>query len=338
MECMETTAGSDHRLIETLLSSDEPSVRWKVRTGVLDEDAGSERIRRLREDIRGSATVTTLLDGQSRVTRGTYAKWQGRHWVLAALADLGYPEGDSSLTPIVRKMLATWLDPKYFREPGPESGEAVHPRPAVPLINGRYRRCASQQGSALLSFVRLGLAAEDAPRLVERLLHWQWPDGGWNCAAKPEARSSSVYETLLPMRGLAAYAHAFDDPVAMDAARNAAEVFLERRMLFHRTTGRLIRREWAELHYPVYWHYDVLAGLKGLMELGLITDDRTGAALDLLESRRLPGGGWPADARYARSVGEGQGQELVEWGPVGAGRMNEWVSADALAVLHAPGR
>jgi hypothetical protein len=154
----------------------------------------------------------------------------------------------------------------------------------------------------------------------------------------PHSRSSSVYETLLPMRGLAAYARAFEDAVAMEAARKAAEVFLERRMLFHRTNGRLIRREWAQLHYPVYWHYDVLAGLKGLMEVGLIADERTQAALDLLESRRLPQGGWPADARFARSVGEGQGQELLEWGPVGSTVMNEWVSADALAVLHAAGR
>ena len=330
--------GSDRRLIESLLSSEEPSIRWKIRTGVLGEDPSSARIRRLREEIRDSTTVKTLLDGQARVTRGTYAKWQGRHWVLAALADLGYPQGDLALAPIVEKMLSTWLDPKYFREMVPDSSDVGHSPSAVARINGRYRRCASQQGSALLSVVRLGIAEQDAPRLVERLLHWQWPDGGWNCAAKPEARSSSVYETLLPMRGLAAYARAVEDAVAMEAARKAAEVFLGRRVLFRRTDGRLIRREWAELHYPVYWHYDVLAGLKGLMEVGLIADERTQAALDLLESRRLPEGGWPADARFARSVGEGQGQELLEWGPAGSAVMNEWVSADALAVLHAAGR
>jgi hypothetical protein len=77
-----------------------------------------------------------------------------------------------------------------------------------------------------------------------------------------------VYETLLPMRGLAAYARASGDPAAAEAARRAGQVLLERRLLYRRSNGRLIRRDWANLHYPVYWRYDVLAALKGLVEVG----------------------------------------------------------------------
>jgi hypothetical protein len=144
----------------------------------------------------------------------------------------------------------------------------------------------------LLSVVRLGLADDRAAQLVERLRHWQWPDGGWNCHAKPEARSSSVYETLLAMRGLAAYARVFGDSAAGEAARRAGQVLLERRLLYRRSNGRLIRRDWANLHYPVYWRYDVLAALKGLAEAGLLGDERCQAALELLVGKQLPSGGW----------------------------------------------
>ncbi len=188
---------------------------------------------------------------------------------------------------------------------------------------------------------------------MERLRHWQWPDGGWNCDRKEKATSSSVHETLLPMRGLAAYAHAHRDgsadaaqaaahraaEAAQAAADRAAEVFLSRRLLFRRSTEMLIRSDWAALHYPGYWHYDVLAGLKGLAEVGRLDDPRCHDALDLLESKRLPDGGWPAEARYYRGTdGLKHHNEHVGWGGVDKGRTNEWVTADALAVLASGGR
>jgi hypothetical protein len=197
---------------------------------------------------------------------------------------------------------------------------------------------------ALLAIVKLGLSLDRADQLVERLLHWQWPDGGWNCHGKPTAASSSVYETLLPMRGLAAYATARGDAArggaaARSAARYAAQVLLDRRVLYRRTTGRLIRADWAKLHYPVYWHYDVLAGLRGLTEAGLIGDARCQDALDLLERKQLPGGGWAAEVGYYRGTDQRRsGYEHVDWGGIDAARTNEWVTADALAVLTAAGR
>ena len=33
-----------------------------------------------------------------------YKKWTGAHWILAALADIGYPPGDESLIPIVNQV------------------------------------------------------------------------------------------------------------------------------------------------------------------------------------------------------------------------------------------
>jgi hypothetical protein len=335
-------------IVDTLLRSDEPSIRWKTRVHVLGEDRGSKPIRALEEDVRRSPRVKALLSGRDTLGRpGTrrrvYYKWQGLHWVLAHLADLGYPRGDESLFPIRDRVLDVWLGPSYFQEFDALTASASYIRRGVPRMRGRYRRCGSQQGNALYSIVTLGIADERADLLVDRLLHWQWPDGGWNCDRDPEADTSSFMETLLPMLGLDAYAKARRSRVARDAARaarEASEVFLKRRLFKRASDGKVIRAEFVALHYPLYWHYDFLGGLKALARIGRIKDPRCADALDLLERKRLPDGGWPAEKRYYTVSPRAMkaNADSVDWGGTSAKRMNEWVTVDALAVLRAAGR
>lgn len=320
-------------LVDGLLRSDEPSVRWKVRVGVLGEGPDDAEIRRLRDQIRRSARVAALLNGHAATRPQCYAKWQGSHWVLLALGELGHP-GGPEITPLVDDVLATWLHPRYQEEVTTVRRRAA----GVPVIGGRHRRCASQQGAALLSLVRLGIVDDRVGRLAELLRRWQWPDGGWNCDLRPEAASASVHETLLPMRGLAAYAAATHDRDAALTARSAAQVLLSRRLLYRRSTGELIDPDWVRLRYPSYWHYDLLAGLTGLTEVGLITDSRCRPALDLLIEQELPAGGWPAQARYYAGAGRPRaGSDHVNWGGVSTRRANPWVTAAALTVLAAAG-
>ena len=101
----------------------------------------------------------------------------------------------------------------------------------------------------------------------------------------------------------------------------------------------MIRDEFVALHYPLYWHYDILGGLKVMAEAGFIDDPRCRDALDLLEEKRLPDGGWAAEKRYYRVSDKlASGVELVDWGGTAKRRRNEWVTADALSVLRAAGR
>jgi hypothetical protein len=59
-------------------------------------------------------------------------------------------------------------------------------------MHGRHRRCASQQGYAVYYLLKLGLEHERVHDLVERLLHWRWPDGGWNCDKDPKLGADFV--------------------------------------------------------------------------------------------------------------------------------------------------
>ena len=328
---------SHSEIVDRLLQSEEPSIRWKVRVHALGELETSKPIRELQSEIRGSPRLRTLLSGVDGLH--VYSKWQGAHWVLAALADLGYPLGAAELAPLRERVIDCWLHQQYFSEFEVDTKLYSYRKEGVPLIQGRYRRCGSQQGNALLYLIRLGLDDPRIPKLAERLMHWQWPDGGWNCDRNPEADTSSFMETLLPMCGLFAYGQAAGDRAAVEASHRAAQVFLERRLYKRRSDGTVIRTEFTQLHYPLYWHYDILGGLKAMAQIGLLGDPRCTDALDLLDSKRLPDGGWPAERKHYRAMeGTGPLVDRADWGGTSQKRMNPWVTADALQVLKAAGR
>lgn len=310
---------------ELLLQSTEPSVRFKTLVNVLHKDPQSKEVLALQQEIKNSPRVRLLLSergADGEIPLGAYSKWQGAHWVLSLLADLGYPPGDASLIPM-REQVLSWL----------LSDE--HLKMVMKLtINGRVRRCASQEGNALYAMLTLGIADERAAELARRLVAWQWADGGWNCDRNPDAIHSSYMETIIPTRALALYARISGDEQARAAAERATEVFLKRRLYQRQTDGTVINPNFIKLHYPVYWHYDILFALKVLAEGGFIHDERCSDALELLRSKRLPAGGFPAEGRYYQvNPNARTSRSLVDWGKVNHKKMNEFVSADALFVL-----
>ena len=332
------------RVLEQLSEFEEPSIRYKILVGTLGESEASKSVRELQAEVKSSRLVKSLLqhrDRQGRISnpKSVYAKWQGAHWILASLADIGYPAGDEELAPLRDQVQEHWLRPDFFREFEAASRSGAYRRRGVPMMQGRYRRCASQQANALWSVVKLGLGNSRTDELVERLLHWQWPDGGWNCDKNPSACNSSFMESILPLRALALYGRRYRHRQASAAANRAAEIFLKRALFRRRSDMSVIAGEFALLHYPLYWHYDYLHGLKVMAESGFIGDPRCDAALDLLQAAELPQGGWPAQGKYYKVSREiKNGNDLVDWGGTSQRAMNPWVTADALFVLKSAGR
>ncbi len=323
-------------IIEQLLQSDEPAVRYKLLRNVLRKPPGSPELYQAQAQIRCCATVQKLLseqDESGRLPVHAYQKWNGAFWVLYQLADLNYPPGDQRLVPL-REQVMEWLLPN----PG-----APFPFRDRPTIAGKRRNCSLQEASGLYAVLALGLSDERAHLLARALIDWQWPDGGWNCDKKPEAVNSSYHESLTPLRALVFYTRTTGDPAARTAAERAADVFLKRKLFRRLSTGEVISPEFLELHYPSYWHYDVLSALKVMAEGGWISDPRCCEALDWLESRRLTGGGFPADDVYYRVTAPNMPRQptqssLVDWGGRRKNVANAWVTADALSVLAAAGR
>src|SRR3989442_10501904 len=335
---------SFEQVCQTLLRSKEPSVRWKLRVHVFEEDPRSTRIRDLEQEIRRSPRVKTLLAhrdsrGRLRPVGNPYSKWQGAHWVLATLADIGYPRADRSLLAMGDQVLDRWLADVYYREFDAKTEADAYRGVGVPRMRGRYRRCASQQGNALYFLTKLGLADGRVDAVVEGLLLWQWPDGGWNCDKHPSADTYSFWESRHAMLGLALCAERTKETRARDAATRAAEVFLSRQLFLERRSGRVMNSEFLRLHYPLYYGYDILGGLKAMAEIGRLDDPRCEKALNLLEEKQLPGGGGAAERRlYAVSSSVKTRGEDVDWGGARPRGKNEWETAEALQVLPAAGR
>jgi len=306
----------------------QPALAWNLKVNVEGRAPDSPAAKKAAKIVKESELVRNLLSvhlPDGRTPRPAYAKWTGAHWILSLLADLGYPPGDESLRPMMEQTFNTWLSEEHAKY--------------IRMINGRMRRCASQEGNAVWSSLRLGFADDRTTELVERLIKWQWPDGGWNCDKRPEVIKSSFMESLIPLRALVLYAKTLGERRVWMAAERAAEVFLKREMFKRQSSGALMDAHFVKLHYPCYWHYDILFGLKVMAEAGLIGDLRCRAALDRLESKRLPDGGFPVEENYSRMTRpELSNYSLFSWGGISTRRMNSFVTADALYVLRAADR
>jgi hypothetical protein len=176
-----------------------------------------------------------------------------------------------------------------------------------------------------------------AELLARSLADWQWPDGGWNCDLRASGRRSSFHESLPPAWGLHEYWLATGATWAKQAAARAAELFLSHRLLRSLSDGQVIDRRWLALHYPPYWHYDVLQALLVLSRLGKAGDPRAGEALELLMRRRRADGRWQPGGCWWRPPGNRTGSgpvEVVDWGRSGP---NEMLTLNALRVLTAAG-
>lgn len=318
-------------VVKKLLESNEPSIRLRTRTEVLGESIESRTAREIQQEVKRSERVRALLSERKNgiLPWHPYAKWYGAHWVLSALADLGYPSGDKSLIPL-REQVYEWLFSKghleYVRRHETFAGPVIK-------IRGFFRAHASMEGNGVYYLHALGLADERTRMLADRLVEWQWPDGGWNCDKRPGAHTSSFTESLLPLRGLAYYSTAGGGSYR-DVVERAAEYFLQRRLFKRKRDGRVIKAKFMQLHYPCYWHYDILFGLKVMKEAGFGDDERCAEAVSLLKSKRLDDGGFPAEAAYYRTSSRPTtGRSVVGWGGVSKRKMNEFVTCDAMSIL-----
>ena len=300
------------RGLSWLLSEADPAIQNLARVDLLAEPFDPNA-------LRHSPVVLALLGAPLR--GHPYGnKWKGAHWRLVSLVELGATQAPE-LRPLIDQVLS-WI---------------AAPRPHV-VVADRERRHASMEGNALAVCSRLGLARDArVTEIKDLILRSQWPDGGWNCDRRQQAVHSSFHESLATLWGLIEYTKATADPEAAAAAVRAANFFLKHSLFRSEHTGRIADAEWLKLHFPPYWHYDVLQALLILSRLGVIDDPRCADSLDLLEAKRRPDGTWePSGRLYWRREGpERVNGDLIDWGHKGP---NQMLTLNALRVLKAAGR
>lgn len=312
--------------IQWLLEPDEPSIRYLALTELLDFPLDSIEAKSARMAIAKSPRVMSIFAGQEKdggFGAHPYDKWMGAHWRLVSLVDLAIPEGDKRAIKAANQVLAWLTSPEHKKN--------------IRLINGRIRRCASQEGNALRVCGHLGMA--DDPRakyLAESLIEWQWPDGGWNCDKEEKAHHSSFHESVIPMMGLLEYHRVTGDKESLATAKRTGEFLLRHHLFRSEKTGEVINPTWLDIRYPHYWHYNILQGLRAIAMLGKLTDPRPAEALDILEKKRLPDGKWKADGYYWKpATTKGPYREPANWW---RGQPNKMITFLALSILKKAGR
>ncbi len=173
-------------VVQQALAGGDPILRYKARCQLLGEPPGSAELKRLRQAIGSSRIARSLLSGREpdgAIGTHPYRKWQGPHWTLYSLALIDYPPGDSSLLPLRDQVYGWLLDPAHLKYP-----QSL----LLPGQEGRFRRCASQEGNAIWYSIHLGIENEHTRELVERLKRWQWPDGGFALEACNARTSEQV--------------------------------------------------------------------------------------------------------------------------------------------------
>jgi len=297
--------------LKWLLASDDPAVVNVARHDLLGE----------RFDHKAplkSPRVQALLVGHRGHPYGN--KWRGAHWRLVSLIELGV-DAQPAVLEAVEQVLG-WISSQ---------------RPRT-VIAGLERRHASMEGNALAVCSRLELAADRRiVHLRDLILASQWPDGGWNCDRHIKAAHSSFHESLATLWGLVEFERATGDREAGAAAARAAEFFLRHRLFRSERTGKVGDPEWLRLHYPPYWHYDILQALLVLSRQGRLEDPRCQDAIEMLLSKRRKDGTWQASGHryWLREGPERVNGDAVDWGRNGP---NEMLTLNGLRVLKAARR
>jgi hypothetical protein len=188
---------------------------------------------------------------------------------------------------------------------------------------------------------------ENDPRvreMFEWLVKYQRDDGGWNCDVEGRdgkgIRHSSFMSTIEPL-----WAFSSLDPQkwprgGREAVERGVEFMLMHRLFKSDKSGKVIQPEWTELHFPLFYFYDILHGLRVVTALGFGRDERTEDAWELLLSKRLPDGTWPMEATYIRSLRRNfvRDEKTGQWRSVqeeGIDRSNVYKSAGKVVEVPA---
>ena len=204
---------STAHIARALSAMDEPFVRYKIRLNVSARPPSEREISILRDEIRESVLVRTLLaelDATGRIPLPPSHRWRGAHWVLYMLADLGSAPRDKSLWAL-RDQACEWL---------------LEPDRPEPI-------CGAIEGNALYYLLFLEIDDGCADALAQRL-----------AGSLPKALGHSLAafgQALTALRGLALHARLRADRVSGDAAARLAEHLLAHH-LYQKARWKSIKR------------------------------------------------------------------------------------------------
>lgn len=288
-----------------LLKNENPGIRYWTLKDILGRSESDAEVVAALNGITSRGPVAEYLreqhpmgywgDGEDVY----WPKWRATVWALMLLAEIGVPGTHSSIKKggeyflrVMDEQDRSWPPPKY-------TGEDLRGWRSVwePCVTGNMARTLTEFGF------------ENDPR-VREMFDWlvknQRGDGGWNCETEKrnggEVHHSSFMSTIEPLWAFSSLNRQKWPRGGREAVERGIEFLLIHHLFKSDNSGKVIRQEWTQLHFPLFYFYDILHGLRVVNALGYGADERTGDAKELLLSKRSPDGTWPMEATYLRAL------------------------------------
>lgn len=297
---------------EWLLEPEDPSVRWRTLTCLLERGADDPEVVQARAAIPDSKPVSRILakmqpDGtwlqrnpRTREMLGggvEYGAFATTHFCLAYLAELG-------------------LDRTH-----PQVAKAAERYLALQAPDGDwYLHLSCLLGYNVRTFTLLGYRDDPhVQRAIDLLLETEREDGGYLCDLherkkyKTRPVKSCVRGAVKVLLALAELPEYWDHPRCWQLV----DYFLRRGGIFRSTDpGRLVNADMERATFPIIWRANTWEILYALSKMGYGRDERLHAAWEVL--------GRQADA---------SGRYLLDWTPAQSpwkfgerGEVNKWIT------------
>lgn len=185
-------------------------------------------------------------------------------------------------------------------------------------------------GNLVRTLLVLGYSRD--PR-IRRAIEWlpeaQLDDGGWNCDY-PEfegvkVRHSSFMSTIA---SLWAYSEiprqSWTRRMKRTIERGAEFLLMHRLYKADHHEWMPLNRTITTLHFPMYYYYDVLHGLRILTKLGYGDDERTRDAAYLIMSKKRPDGKWVLESDWFNDPGSTTRWLTPKAGTKSSGAADPW--------------
>ena len=256
-------------------------------------------------------------------------KWTAAVWQLMLLAELAAPVNDR-----IKAEVERFLDLHQI-----ESGSFACPS----RLETRGKRwdepCLT--GNMIRTLIRLGYAND---RRVRKAIDWlpvqQLEDGGWNCDyPEKKVKHSSFMSTVEPLWAYSEIPRSKWTKRMKRSLENGAEFLLMHHL--YKSDNHHWREThpfFTQLHFPMYYYYDVLHGLRVLTRLGYADDERTRSAVHILLSKRRPDGRWNLEGDWFRERHKPNPERRKSPVPVEEiGKPSKWITLNAIQVLAKTG-
>ena len=337
-----------------LLEPSNPSVKYLTLTEILGKPPKEGPVRRAQEEILSFEPVRALRKAQGRRAYWPPGdtcyepKFTSTVWQLMLLGEMGVPRTPWIEGALERFMAQHQMENGAFCCPRADKVEKVDEEPCL-------------TGNMIRTLLVFGYGSD---RRVKDALDWlpesQFKDGGWNCnrpgirfkgnrlnwsRARDNAAHSSFMSTIEPLWAYSEVPRQEWTRKQKDSIERGAEFLLSHHVYkSHRDwrpvelsgladvfTGDMVTR----FHFPMYYYYDALHGLRVLTKLGYSDDPRISDAVHLMLSKMTPDGKWLLEGDWVRERRAHQRKTLVTLESLNT--PSKWVTLNCYRVLAKTG-